>query len=172
MSSEKGYLLAQTVEGQVSAKQGRKCCGCCCDMRRAVIVVNIVNLCSTGLELLGLITAAIGGTDDWNDDAVPAEFRTVSKTTLGLAFLIVIILATACSAVGLIGARKYDKSMVGVGAGWYCVSAALSLISLNVSGLVYNVCFAYPHFYLMKEIKEGIMTEENYPVEKYSCCCV
>lgn len=34
-------------------------------------------------------------------------------------------------------------------------------------------CFClYAHWALYKDMKSGIMTEETYPIEKYSCCCM
>ena len=40
--------------GVARVKQGHKCCGGCCDMRRAVIIVNIVNICLMGLRNLAM----------------------------------------------------------------------------------------------------------------------
>eukprot|EP00525_Craspedostauros_australis_P001667 CAMPEP_0198108982 /NCGR_PEP_ID=MMETSP1442-20131203/994_1 /TAXON_ID= /ORGANISM="Craspedostauros australis, Strain CCMP3328" /LENGTH=121 /DNA_ID=CAMNT_0043764415 /DNA_START=93 /DNA_END=455 /DNA_ORIENTATION=- len=53
-------------------KMGAKCCGCCCDFRRAVIVVMIISMV---LSFLTFLIAATGGdnTESWGYDASSEE---------------------------------------------------------------------------------------------------
>lgn len=74
--------------------------------------------------------------------------------------------------MGIIGAWKYKIYMVGFTLMMYLLDAAMAILGLNPSHAIISLLFAYPHFYLMREIQQGIMTEENYPNEEHSCCCV
>jgi hypothetical protein len=76
--------------------------------------------------------------------------------------------------LGIVGAITYNKDMVVCTAFWNCLLGACSLLSFSVFGLLVFVVgfFAYPHFVLFQEIGEGIMSEENYPNEIHSCCCI
>ena len=75
---EKGeteYQLAQPVgDSSEKIKQGHNCCGGCCDVRRATIVVNLVNLGLVGLQVMTLISVknAAGYLNNVDDDEVQA----------------------------------------------------------------------------------------------------
>ena len=169
VSKGDGGADSHLIPGQ---KQGHKCCGGCCDVRRAVIVVNLVSI---GLLLFGLVgmivvkknVSAMEFTDDATKTAME-EFAALPLAPLIAGFVVPIVM----DAVGLAGAIIYNKWMVGVAGVFYCVLIVFDLLQLNVPGVIYNAFFAYPHFFLIKEINMGIMTKENYPNEKFSCCCV
>jgi hypothetical protein len=48
----------------------------------------------------------------------------------------------------------------------------MSLVAVNPIGLVLAALFAYPHFFFIKEVRSGIMSEANYVNVNQSCCCV
>ena len=153
-------------------KQGHKCCGSCCDVRRAVIVVNIVNI----VNMLWVIFAMIvfqktASTMTYDDDTQQAAIDVVANMPLGLMIAIWLVSAVF-SAVGIAGALLYNKWLVGVSGVFFCLSMIPDIMALNIPGIVYKGFFAYPHYFLVKEINQGIMTKENYPNEKMSCCCV
>lgn len=60
--------LSRNVSMNLQEKQGAKCCGCCCDYRRAVVVVAILWLILSIATLIGaffpLPAVAIGYDDD------------------------------------------------------------------------------------------------------------
>ena len=41
-------------------KRGHICCGCCCDTRKAVIVVNIINIC---FAVIGIVSLSVIASD-------------------------------------------------------------------------------------------------------------
>lgn len=191
--TETNYQLAQPVvvegkdagvfktEGTATAvavgggqKQGHKCCGGCCDVRRAVIVVNAINIVLLGLSLFSILatqTLAANATGNDVDDQVQEAMEAFSSAPLG-AILAIMGVQMVLSAVGIAGAVLFNKWMVIAAAIAYGIGVAGGLLSLNPGGLVFNACFLYPHIFLIKEIRDGIMSKENYPNEQQSCCCV
>jgi hypothetical protein len=155
-----------------STKQGHKCCGFCCDTRRAVIIVDIVNLV---LLLIGMIIVVVAhnnvNPDDYNDDNTKTQVEKFQDMPLGgfLAYAIVFMLL--CVA-GIVGANKYNVYLVGIAAVAYCVSFIFSIIQLNYLGMIVAILFVYPHFVFIAEVRKGIMSDENYHNEEMSCCCV
>ncbi|GAX11529.1 hypothetical protein FisN_22Lh221 [Fistulifera solaris] len=157
---------------RIGMKQGHKFCGGCCDMRRAVIIVNIVNASLLALGFLSILTIAgassLGATDDDLEEAI------VGFDDAGI---IVVLAVTAAkilfSFIGMYGAFRFDIFMVGACFAVYVVESLFAILTLNIAGLVYSAFFAYPHYFFVIEVQHGIMTPENYPInEEHSCCCV
>lgn len=188
--TETNYQLAQAtgtvVQGEEagvfvnpSGKQGHKCCGGCCDVRRAVMIVNGINIIILGMSLLSFLAAkniANNNTDDAAaaqvDDQVQEAIDIYANAPLG-AIIAIMLVQAVISAIGMAGAFIFNKWMVGVTAVVYVLGLLGALLSLNPGGMAYNGFFLYPHVFLIKELHRGIMTKENYePVEKHSCCCV
>lgn len=171
-------------------KQGAKCCGCCCDYRRAVIVLAIITICiDIGYILLALIAASTPTTRvDADDDAVLAVYE--DSATYQAIFSGVSLFCSICA---LLGANKFNIPLVAINTLWYVANfIAGTIISLNtinemneiattdvtytavpsiILGAVVAMLFMYPHIGFMYEVKNGIMSFETYPREEYSCCC-
>jgi len=171
-------------------KQGAKCCGCCCDYRRAVIVINIIFIIIGVMNILGTITNSqiIRNGQDFNDDAVEDKLKDMNVLNS-----IFIGLGLAASIASLVGAVSYNIYLVAVNVVWMMIQYIASIIitekSLNsmedVTGkdyatpipyyvvqLIITILFIYPHVGFINEVKSGIMSRETYPREEYSCCCV
>ncbi|CAB9497667.1 expressed unknown protein [Seminavis robusta] len=186
-TSEQEYVLAGGKDGATDSpndpvvvpakKQGHKCCGGCCDMRRATMIVNFVNM---GLILLGLwyivayiSTSSRGGQPYQVDDDEVQEVYAEADTFQGLGFVVAImVIRFLCNGCGVYGAYIFHQHFVAVSLAGYILEILFALISFNVAGLLVGVFFAYPHVFLIQEIRAGIMTPENYPNEEQSCCCV
>jgi hypothetical protein len=95
-------------------KQGAKCCGCCCDYRRAVIVVEIISIVFAVINVITIVTvSSIGATGAINDDEVEDVFKgtiAVSAALTGIALL--------TSVCGLYGALKFNIWLVAVDVVW------------------------------------------------------
>jgi hypothetical protein len=175
------------------AKQGHKCCGCCCDVRRATIVVNAVSLSLGVLGLMALIAMLKYPAYDYNgqyEDAMQLnddyfqddyEFREYmsgvdtsgrSLRTSMLLSLFYVFFRMVAEVVGIYGAATYSQWMVGVGLAGYVVDALFALVRLQLDSVIMAGFFAYPHVVLINEMRKGIMTEQTYQFEKHSCCCV
>lgn len=169
-----GDLPNQGVAVPVNAKQGHSCCGGCCDMRRAVVFVNLINIFFTILVvfLLTLTESFSQHADEiYDDDAVKDVMHKFNEMPIGL-LIGVMVIKIVMNVVGVVGAVNFNIYMVAVSAAVYLFMAAIALIALNPFVFVYAGCFAYPHFVFIHEVCKGVMSEVNYPTEKQSCCCV
>lgn len=158
--------------GAPRVKQGHLCCGgcgcdCCCDVRRASIVVDTINVCLNLLVLIAVTEIQVE-TSRITDDLVKSELGSFPYG-VAVAWAVVSIICYGC---GILGAIQYDISLVGVALLWYCADFLRALIQFNLGGLLIAAFFAYPHVFLVKEIRQGIMSRENYHNEMHSCCCV
>jgi hypothetical protein len=153
-------------------KQGHKCCGGCCDVRRAVIIVNLISVFSVVFGL-ALFASAL----------VRSDFEEkMNGQTVGM---VIAILEMVFYGMGVYGAISYNQWLVASALALYSALVVYSIASVVNSvlmadefwyfyffGVLRNALFAYPHWFLIQEIRSGIMTVENYPNEKHSCCCV
>ena len=170
-AAQSAYPDVDGPQGHLGLKRGHKCCGGCCDMRRAVIIVNIINLCFLLAAIMSLF--ALLSLDKSNLSAQEAAaISDLDGATVGVA-LTLSILKIIANSLGIYGALQFNVIMVGISCAVYCFDVFLALIAFNFAGLIYAVFFAYPHFFFIREVRTGIMTKENYPInEEQSCCCV
>jgi hypothetical protein len=153
-----------------SGRRGQLFLGCC-DMRRAVLIVNFVYIAYV-FTVLGIFCISSDHVaENWEDDTVIKEWNKYSDIIIG-AVIVLNTVAVAFAAMGLFGALRYSKCLVMTAAIWYCIVGCLSLLGLDFWVFLMSALFAYPHFVFAQELKQGIMTEENYPNEVQSCCCV
>ena len=154
-------------------RQSHLCCGCCCDTRRAVIVVNIISMSFAAIAIFSLsMVTSDGYASQFDDDEVQAALNEIDGTSVGVAIGIT-CLGIICSAAGLFGAFKFNNIAIMVAAVWYCAECIRSLVFYNLGGAIMAGFFAYPHFVFYQEMKKGIMTPANYPNEEQCCgCCV
>ena len=168
------YQLAAGNGGD-GRKLGHSCCGGCCDMRRAVIIVNIINTVLLTLGLFGVVAArrASNNVDasQLDDDTLQDALEQFKELPLGGFIVIQTIKILLCLA-GIVGAVKFNQVAVGLAMVGYLFDAMMALIRFDLIGLVIAGFFTYPHVLFIKEVRDGLMTKENYPNEKQSCCCV
>jgi hypothetical protein len=174
-------------------KQGSKCCGCCCDYRRAVIILNFV------LGILGIISLivisdgspAIGQQEfDLDDDSL---VNIVEDTYRQQAILVGV--GVFASIVAIVGAYSYNIYMVGFNIIYMTVSFIATTVLTNkafnileedyngddgipgpiwyyvIQGVLLCV-YIHPHVGFMSEVKAAILSAETYPREEYCCCGV
>lgn len=183
MNKDYDMLVSSEVAAGIplGLRQGHKCCGGCCDMRRAVIIVNIVSCLVTAflaadfawiakeIDNGDISDTSIGNIDDDGMKELGGSnlVRSIEK------FLVVVLLCKLpFSAAGIYGAITFKVWPVALSLSLFAIEFMSSLLLQDVFLLVLSVSFAYPHIYFIREVKQGIMSEENYPTEKHSCCCV
>lgn len=151
------FSLTYTSRSPVSFLLSIVYSGCCCDTRTAVIVVNIISL---GFACLGLVSLA-------------PRFDQPALERFGL-LIAALVIGIICNALAIYGAFAFKKTFVMVGLVWFCVEAILSLaLFLDFIGALVALVFAYPHLFLFREMRQGIITPANYPNERACCeCCV
>jgi hypothetical protein len=146
-------------------KRGHSCCGGCCDMRRAVIIVDIIMICSLLSDIFALAAITHVPLDD---DQVQQELSRVPFGVMMFLFVGELVLF----GVAIWGAVTFAAPKVLVGTIVCVFGMVFSLSPFNLALLLINGFFAYPHAVLYNEISSGIMSKENYYNEEQSCCCV
>lgn len=153
---------------------------CCCDCRRATLVVNcftivwnliIMILMFVGVEFLEKNASAIA--QDMDDDQVAKEFEEMAKNGT-LDFMegimdVIFMFSIVLHGFGVYGAIHYQNWAIIVSAVGYGIALFFALIGLDFANIIIKGLFLYPHLVLIKEINEGIMTDYNYANVK-SCC--
>jgi hypothetical protein len=152
-------------------RQGHSFCGCMCDMRRAVIIVNIISLIFVTIAFFTFISYSSSKFRDQFDDDNAQKSFDESDNWRG-AFIAVIVLSFIIHILGILGAVRFSRWMVLVAGIWLGLGFLSCLFTLNIGGVVVLGLFAYPHFIFFREIQRGIMGTDNYANERQSCCCV
>jgi len=91
---------------------------------------------------------------------------------IAVVSLVIHAIMMSLKACGISGAVKYSILGVYLGLLGYIIEFTYMTASLNIIRMALSAFFAYPHVVLVNEIKSGVMSPENYELEKYSCCCV
>jgi hypothetical protein len=154
-------------------------CNYCCDSRRAVLSVNIISIVinivlllvvNVGLNYMSKhpdeIEQNMSEEDAKNFDAAVKNGGVQMAEAFWDAFLVIAMFMHAC---GIYGALKFKKWGVATAASAYVISFLLNLIGFDFINLVIAVALGYPHYFLIKEINEGIMTDYNY--HNVASCC-
>ena len=178
-----------TVSGSIllsGPKEGHSFCGCCCDMRRATIIINIYLLVSSIFSVFYLyfflnnlpsITANI------QDDTVKQQMETIDFSSIYTPLVIAMMVVSSLgSIVAIVGALKYNTWLVGVNVVIFVVGTITGIVTSYQTGTSPGVIiliqlvrcfFIYPQVMFVYEI-EGTktMSQQTYPREEQSCCCV
>jgi len=155
-------------------------CNCCCDCRRAVLIVNGVAICIKIFDII--IVGIAGGYLTKNLDSIEAdieddEFRKEVDEVMkeGGALLLetvldfMLLLGIGFAACGIYGALKFKKWGIITAGSAYALGLVIGVLSLDFGTLLVSGFMLYPHLIMYKEMKEGIMTELNY--HKIAHCC-
>lgn len=163
-----------------TVSQHMLCCNCCCDFRRAVLIVNGIGILLKLLEMLGIALIATyvsknvdsieNDMDD--DDAVKTLDSIVKGGLLGMFELIIEVLETitiGLYACGIYGALKFKEWGIITAACAYSFQLFIGIISMDFGNIIVTALFLYPHYFMLKLMRAGIMTEFNY--HKFASCC-
>mmetsp|Transcript_4345 Transcript_4345/g.6617 ORF Transcript_4345/g.6617 Transcript_4345/m.6617 type:complete len:173 (-) Transcript_4345:162-680(-) len=156
--------------GVRSSKEGHSCCGGCCDMRRATIIVNIITIILSMIVIVFVIERIVLLDRLYYDNT--AKMFEVVKGISNPVLIFILCAYSVCLAIGISGAISYNKNFVVVSLIAYCVKCGIAAYMNDPMVVITQALFAYPNAVLVKEIKDGIMTPHNYENEKQSCCCV
>ena len=180
-----GYDMLVSAEvaaaGRMGLAQGHRCCGRngsgCCDMRRAVIIVNLVDIAICVFYALYFAFLA-EEVEEMPDSAYGAGGGETKARMEGIMlkmehiFIILSAIKIPLNGLGIYGAFKFKYWPVAVALGAYSIQFLLHAFAINIGGLLLSGFFAYPHVFFLKEVRSGVMSEMNYPTERFSCCCV
>ena len=143
-----------------------------CDTRRAVIIVNTIQIIGgiVGAILLGVALKAEQDGTITNEELT--EFFAGWGTENTIAAYVAIGIRLLMNLTGVMGALHYSVCMVGTCFVWYVIQAIGAGIAHAWGAMVVTILFAYVHIYFIMEVNSGIMSPQNYHNEKHSCCCV
>ena len=167
-------------------KQGHSFCGCCCDVRRATIIINICTIVSIIYSVASFYVMQSVlqlNTDSIQDDEVKQQMEAMDPSSIYTPLVIsVLVLRSLGSIAAIVGAMKYIV--------WPVIVNFVILIVIAIPGIVtsvqagtpaafiiliqiVNCFFIYPQVMLVYEIKGSkTMSQQSYPREEQSCCCV
>jgi hypothetical protein len=192
---EKGTTATQNNAGFASIdisgpKQGHVFCGCCCDVRRATIVMNIVSLVFTVLSLITVsgAIATLDNNEELLDDVTVRDTYEAAQNALVIS-MIVYGMSIVFIVLAIYGASKFKPKLVWPNVVYLVVSFIINVIvnlAASSNHLSYNygvvnillgaiptLFFIYPQAYFIYETQfTKTMTAETYPREEQSCCCV
>ena len=173
---------------------GTRFCGCCCDYRRATIIMDIIII-----TLFLIYLAVVLGdhnhayhSDEYGygyDKKWEEHFDDYEET---LSILLAVCIVTLC--IAIIGVIRYNVFLVGLGALFllifYIVDTILILdlcedwnvkvddhyaeCEVNAGGFalrfLLTVFFIYPHVGFIIQVLRGIMTPHTFERESVGCC--
>mmetsp|Transcript_5542 Transcript_5542/g.7774 ORF Transcript_5542/g.7774 Transcript_5542/m.7774 type:complete len:170 (+) Transcript_5542:113-622(+) len=144
---------------------------CCCDSRKAVILINLFALV---LIVAGLIAAAVNNTFDSDTSAIIGYVISV------LFYLIVMFSALQYHRCAVIVAIIWNLIVIV----WTSVGLVMERETLFAKNqnqtdiIIYFTVFYVIHVFVIyaewvyvSEVGKGIMSRETHSREKYSCCC-
>eukprot|EP00980_Cylindrotheca_fusiformis_P007552 scaffold1567_cov102-Cylindrotheca_fusiformis.AAC.3 len=129
-------------------RKGHLLFGFVCDMRIAVVFVNIFNIIAL---IVGILITTV-------------QYRTFGAMLYAFENS---FLGIALSVLGILGALNYVLWMVAVATIGFGLGLLLDLFGLHLIGILIGSLVVYPHAMLTYEIKEGIMTRETYAREEH-----
>jgi uncharacterized membrane protein YqhA len=162
-------------------RKSHMCCLSCCDLVRACIIVDVVDICLTSivmlLSCLGYDESFVQALDfavfDAIRDSDAAAFQ--DNDRIEGAVPSVVLVMTSCgiffSAMGILGASRFLPYPVLCSAIWNCVYLIWAISDGRYLGSVVTGFFAYPHFALFGALHNGQITRNNFRKTEEYCCC-
>jgi len=150
-----------------NARRAHICCGC--DTRNAVFVVDSISICFYVFATVSF-SLLFGDTFNYDDDHVQSVMEALDDAKIGFT-ISVFVIGIISSVIGICGAKFFNKVAIAVGGIWFAFETIRSLCLLDIAGAVLAAGFCYPHAVFYYEMKNGIMSPENYPNEKVCCDC-
>ena len=124
------------------------CCGVC-DMRIGTIFVNSFNIATI---LVGALVMGIKSYVFWKSFG--------GALAAGIPGLIL-------SGIGFYGAKNFDLKAIYLATAGFIFILLVDGIMMQWFGLVINTIVIFPHAVLSVEMRQGIITKENYAQQKY-----
>jgi len=144
------------------------CCGC--DTRNAIIVVNSVGICFYLLMVVSYVVL-YGDTLTYGDDHIQnsMDFLENAEVSVKIAFF---SLGLIFNITALLGALFFNNITTWIGGTWFLFETIRRVCILDFVGAGIAFCFCYPHAVFYYELKNGVMSRENYPKERVCCDCL
>lgn len=155
------------------SRKGHLFLGCLCDMRRAVVAVNVLSILGVIIQVSFAIWYLAVSEEDLNEDDDLSEWLASEETLpkeIVAAGLALCMLSLLIYSLGIRGALKFNVTMVSASTIYHCVTVVLHLLAQTWLLAAFEVLCVYPHIMFIQQVGKGIMTAENYVNEKRICC--
>ena len=156
-------LIAENTRGK---KQGHRVL-CCCDSRKATIMIALVSLFWSIVALVyAIIDTNVNGV--WNYVGYSLSILFYILVVWGAirfhrgAVVVCIIYEIVALVMITIGAVQYD---------WGTDEDKIAAISALILSYFLNLIIIYAQMTFVSEVSRGIMSPATHDREKYSCCC-
>jgi hypothetical protein len=169
-----GFL--EELLGPQKGRESHLYFGCCCDVRRAVLILNIVTIVMNFFAMVSFFVFVritqdhvSEITEQMSEDVSEKDFKTGLHVFEGFLDAIMLI-SIFLHAFGVHGALKYKTWAIKVAAVAYGIPFTWAVLNFDFVTFILGGVFLYPHIVLIKEIETGVMTSYNY--ENVQACCV
>ena len=162
-----------------TAKYHMYFCGCCCDFRRAVLVVNGISIVLRILLMVGvaiLPSFVAKNLDDVESAIDDDETREQIDTYAKSGNLAVVAAIVEVVAIGIYGALKFQQWGIRTALSFYAFSMLLVMMSIRADNIIpsfvnlsFAAVFVYPHVCMLILMRAGIMTNSN--LHNIAKCC-
>eukprot|EP00546_Thalassionema_frauenfeldii_P021898 CAMPEP_0178905480 /NCGR_PEP_ID=MMETSP0786-20121207/6298_1 /TAXON_ID=186022 /ORGANISM="Thalassionema frauenfeldii, Strain CCMP 1798" /LENGTH=217 /DNA_ID=CAMNT_0020577091 /DNA_START=194 /DNA_END=847 /DNA_ORIENTATION=+ len=168
-----------------AGKRGRLCCGFCCDTKRAVIISDIIIIfglmLTLALDSFAMVGAEVLEEVNLNDDRFNTAGMTQDQLNIMKSVMvkdeslierdtILTMISIIALGISLVGAFQYRWKLVVPVVPFLILHGFIPLF--NPLAILFFGAWCYPHIIFILEVRDGIMTKENYPNEEASCCCM
>lgn len=184
---ESGNPLVKMLEPMIEygPKQGHSFCGCCCDMRRATIVINIIVLILNLLFVSSVyFTLDFAFSDDMKDliedDEVKGQIEAFNfPATCTVLLILLLTPGCLCSLAAISGAVRYKACPIIVNIVYltalffwpFAITVDEDATGAAIKILLIYGFFMYPHVMLVYEIiGSKTMSQQTYFREERSLC--
>lgn len=154
--------------------------GVCCDFRRAVLTLNAISI---ALRLLVMVLIAVlakfvtENLEDIEEDIYDDDFRNSLDVTIKSGYMVIIEMfaeviefcAIVFGAIGLYGALKFKFWAIITAVSFYTFALICSVFIVDFLDMIFYIICLYAHFSMLRLMRAGIMTDENY--HKVARCC-
>ena len=113
----------------------------------------------------------MGDTLEYDDEVVQSAMDYLDNVRVGLKITIYSV-GLICNLLALFGAAYFNKLATWVGGMWFLFETIRGFCSLDFLSAGIAICFCYPHAVFYYELKNGVMSRENYPKERICCDCL
>lgn len=156
--------------------------GVCCDFRRAVLVLNVISIVLRLLLMVGFAVLGKFVTDNLEDieeDIQDDEVRNSVDVAVKSGYMIVLEIfveviefcAIVFGAIGLYGALKFKSWAIITAVSFYAFALICTIFIVDVVDAIFYIICLYAHFSMLRLMRAGIMTDENYHNVARCCGC-
>ncbi len=177
---EYGYDFANEIRNSSNSARHLYFLNCCCDFRKAVIMLNVLTIVMRILFIIIFFALANYATNNLyeveaaiDDDALRGTVETVVESgMMPIVEAIVGVLGSigiAFGGVAVYGAVWFRRRAIVVALWWYVFCLVMVCVALDILDAIFYALLVYAHWNMAKLMRDGVMTAANYST--IAACC-